>query len=116
MNVGKSKVMRCSKYGNVGRMHVIPKRRSYEEVDCFKYLGSQVTADGGSERDVVHRMNEGYRAWRALKSVLSNRGLGMKAKKCLYEGVIVPTPLYGAEAWGMRSAERRKVNVLRMKC
>ena len=24
--------------------------------------------------------------------------------------------LYGAEAWGMRSAERRKLNVLEMKC
>ena len=47
----------------------------------------------------------------ALKSVLSNRGLGIKAKKCLYEGVIVPTALYEAEAWGMRSTERRKVNV-----
>ena len=35
---------------------------------------------------------------------------------CLYEGVIVPTALYGAEAWGMRSAERRKMNVLEMKC
>ena len=31
-------------------------------------------------------------------------------------GVIVPTALYGAEACGMRSAERRKVNVLEMKC
>ena len=51
-----------------------------------------------------------------LKSVLSNRGLGIKAKKCLYEGVIVPTALYVAEAWGMRSAKRRKVNVLEMKC
>ena len=61
-------------------------------------------------------MNEGYRAWGALKSVLSNRGLGMKAKKCLYEGVIVPNALYGAEAWGMRSAERSKVNVRDMKC
>ena len=55
---------------------------------------------GGCERDVVHRMNEGYRVWGALKSVLSNRGLGLKAKKCLYEGVIVPTALYGAEALG----------------
>ena len=36
--------------------------------------------------------------------------------KCLYEGEIVPTALYGAEAWGMRSAERKKVNVLEMKC
>ena len=48
--------------------------------------------------------------------MLSNRGLVIKAKKCLYEGVIVPKALYGPEAWGMRSAERRKVNVLEMKC
>ena len=42
----------------------------------------------------------------------SNRGLGINAKNCLYEGVIIiPTALYGAEAWGMRSAERRKENV-----
>ena len=46
----------------------------------------------------------------------SNRALGIKAKKCLYEGVIVPSALYGVEAWGIRSAERRKVNVLEMKC
>ena len=29
---------------------------------------------------------------------------------------MVPTALYGAEASGMRSAERSKVNVLEMKC
>ena len=33
-----------------------------EEVDWFKYLGSQVAADLGCERDVVHRINKGYRA------------------------------------------------------
>ena len=75
-----------------------------------------MAADGGCERDVVHKMNEGYRAWVALKTVLSNRGLGIKAKKCLYEGIIVPRELYRAEAWSMRSAERRKVNILELKC
>ena len=40
-------------------------------MDCFKYLGSQVAADEGCERDAVHRMNEGYRAWGAVKSVLA---------------------------------------------
>ena len=75
-----------------------------------------MAAGGGCERDVVHRMNEGYRAWGALKTVLSNRALGMKSKKCLHEGVLVPTALHGAEAWGMRSAERRKENVLELRC
>ena len=54
---------------------------------------------------MVHRMNERYRTWGALKSML-NGGLVIKAKNCLYEGVIVLTAMYGAEAWGMRSAER----------
>ena len=116
LNADMSKVMRSSMYGNKDRMYVILNGEPLEEVDCFKYMGSQVAADGGCERDMVHRINEEYRAWGALKSVLSNRGWGIKAKKYLYEGVIVPTALYGAEAWGMRSAEIRKVNVLEMKC
>ena len=114
VNVGKRKVMRYSRYGNGDRIHVILNGEPLQEVNCFKYLGSQVAADGGCERDVEHRMNEGYKAWGALKSVPSNRGLGLKAKKCLYEGVIVPTALYAAEAWGMRNAERRKVMFLRL--
>ena len=60
-------------------------------MDCFKYLGSQVAADGGCQMDVIHRLTQGHRAWGTLKSVLSNRELWIKAKKYLYEGVIVPT-------------------------
>ena len=48
--------MRCSRYGDGDRMHVILNGEPLEEVDCLKYLGSQVAA----ERDVVHRMNEVY--------------------------------------------------------
>ena len=103
-------------YGNGGRMHMILNGEPLEEVECLMNLGSQVAADGGCERDLVLKMNEGSRASGALKIVLSNRGFGIKAKKCLYEGVIVLTALYGVEAWGMRCTERRKVNVLEMKC
>ena len=83
VTVGKSKVIRWSRYGNRGRIHVILNGEPFEDVDRFKYLGLQLAADAGCETDVVHRMNEGYRAWGAPKSVLSKRGLGIKAKKCL---------------------------------
>ena len=43
-------------------MHVILNGELLEEVGCFKYLGSQVAADGRCETDVEPRMNEGYRA------------------------------------------------------
>ena len=75
VNAGKSKVMRCSRYGNGSRMHVILNGEPLEEVYCFKYLGSQVAAGGGCERDVVHSINTRYRARRALKTLLSNGGL-----------------------------------------
>ena len=62
-------------------------------------------------------MNEGYRAWGLLKSVLNNRELWIKAEKCQYEGFFYERRCtYGAETWGMRYVERRKVNVLEMKC
>ena len=48
--------------------------------DCFKYMGSEVAADGGCERDMARRLNKRYRTLAALKSVLSNRGLGINAK------------------------------------
>ena len=67
VNVGKSKVMRCSEYGNGDRMHVILNGESLEEVDCFKYLGSQVAATVGCEIDMVRRMNE---------SRVRSRGMG----------------------------------------
>ena len=37
-------------------MHMILNGEPLEDVDCFKYMGSQVAADGGCEKDVVHRI------------------------------------------------------------
>ena len=69
-----------------GLMHVTINGEPLDEVDCFNYLGSQVSADGGCERDVVHRVNERYSAWGALKDVLSNRGLPPVGSKWITSG------------------------------
>ena len=69
-------------------MHAILNSEPLEEVHCFKYLGSQVAADGGCEREVVHRMNERYIAFRALESESSTRGFGPRTvyvKEQLYQ-------------------------------
>ena len=39
VNVGKSKIMRCSRYATRGRMHVILNSEPLYEADCLKYLG-----------------------------------------------------------------------------
>ena len=65
--MGKSKVMRCSRHANMGPQRL--NGEPLEEVEYFKYLGSKVADDGGCEMHVVHRMNEGYKAWVALKCI-----------------------------------------------
>ena len=96
VNVGKSKVMRCTRNEDGARLNVMLNGEALEEADQFKYLGSVIAANGGVEADVCHRVNEGCKVLGALKGVKKNRGLGMNVKKVLYEKVAVPTVMYGS--------------------
>ena len=80
VNVGKSKVMRCTSNEGGNRIDVRLDGEVQEEVDQFRYLGSVITADGGMEADVHHRVNESYKVLGAMKGVMKNRGLGMGVK------------------------------------
>ena len=97
--MGKSKVMRCTRNEDGARLNVMLNGEALAEVDQFKYLGSVIAANGG--------VNEGCKALGALKGVMKNRGLGMNVKKVLYEKVVVPTVMYGSEAWGTKVTERQ---------
>ena len=63
VNVGKSKVMRCTRNEDGARLNVMLNGEALEEVDQFKYLGSVIAANGGVEADVHHRVNEDIKCW-----------------------------------------------------
>ena len=69
-------VCKCS----LNAWHLRLNNEPLEEVDGLQYLGWLVAGDGGCERNVVHRMNEEWKASRVLQSVLSNRGLWLNEK------------------------------------
>ena len=115
MNVGKSKVLRCTRNEDDARLNVMLNGEVLEEVDQFEYLGSVIVTNGGVEADVHHRVNEGCKVLGALKVVMKNRGLGMNVRKVLYEKVGVPTVMYGSESWSMKVTEKQKLNVFEMK-
>ncbi len=54
--------------------------------------------------EVGHRVKEASKCLGGMISVLHTRGLGMNTKRRLYEGVVVPTALYGAETWNVRDS------------
>ena len=99
VNVGTSKVMRCTRKGNGAKLNVMLESEALEEVDQFKYLGSVIAANGEVEADVRKKVNEGCKVLGAMNGVIKNRGLGMSVKRALYEKVIIPTVMYGSELW-----------------
>ena len=58
VNVGKSKVMRCTRNEDGARLNVMLNGEAFEEVDQFKYLGSVIAANGGVVADVRHSTSE----------------------------------------------------------
>ena len=89
VNVGKSKVMRCTRNEDGAKLNVMLNGEAFEEVDQFTYLGSVIVANGGVEADVRHGVNEECKVLGALKGVMKNRELGMNITKVLYEKVVV---------------------------
>ena len=80
VNIGKCKVMRWSRYGNVARLHVRLNGEPLEEVDYLKYLMSQVAADGGCERDALKCKEVSIRRSNFTNCVVRRRGMGYE--KC----------------------------------
>ena len=116
VNVGKSKVMVCSRGGGRARLDVRLNGEVLEEVESFKYLGSVISKGGGVSEDVSQRVNAGAAAYGAMKSIWREKEVGMRVKKGLYESIIVPTVMYGGESWGLRKKEERRLNVMEMNC
>ena len=76
VNVGKSKVMRCTRNEDGARLNVMLNGEALEEVDQFIYLGSVIAANSGVEADVRHRVSEGCKVLGALKGVMKNKRTG----------------------------------------
>jgi len=80
VNVGKSRVMRCSRSGDASRISVLLNGELLEEVQCFKYLISHVGRDEPVATEVKSRVEAGCKVWGALESAMKCRTLGMHAK------------------------------------
>ena len=82
-----------------------------EEVDSFKYLGSIVSKNGGVVEDVISRVNEGAKVSGALSRIWRVGSFGIGVKRMMYERIVVPTVIYGAEARCLKEGKKRGLNV-----
>ena len=67
VNVGKSKVMRCTTEENRGGLHINLGGEGLEEVESFRYLGSKVARNGEIREEVNFMVREAGKAMGGLK-------------------------------------------------
>ncbi|KAJ3584283.1 hypothetical protein NHX12_014779, partial [Muraenolepis orangiensis] len=71
-----------------------------ENVDYFPYLGSLLSSKAVIDDEIHHRLSCASGAFSRLrKRVFENRDLQAKTKILVYKAVVLPTLLYGSEAW-----------------
>ena len=68
VNVKKSKVMRMGRRGG-NRLEIKLEGGTLEEVEVYRYLGVDLSADGGMEKEIQHRITDARKAMDAMKKV-----------------------------------------------
>ena len=69
VNDTKSEIMKIGKNGEENGVNINLNNRRTEEVETYRYLGVDISSDGGMGEEVNHRITEVKKAWGALKDV-----------------------------------------------
>ena len=103
VNVYKTKYMVMSREQNTGRSHSIKtENRSFERVEEFKYLGTNLTNKNSIQEEIKSRLKSGNVCYHSVQNLLSNRILFRNLKIKIYRIIILPVVLCGCETWSLR--------------
>ncbi|XP_055633309.1 uncharacterized protein LOC129773689 [Toxorhynchites rutilus septentrionalis] len=86
-----------------------------EVVDVFVYLGSLVTADNDTSREIQRRNMAGNRAYFGLRKTLRSSKIRRITKLTVYKTLIRPVVLYGHETWVLLAEDQRALSIFERK-
>ena len=69
-----------------------------------------LSANGGAEAASIARVRSGWKKFRELLPVLTNRGFSHKVKGKLYAACVRSVMLYGSETWPMKDEDLRRIS------
>ncbi|XP_063628267.1 uncharacterized protein LOC134799784 [Cydia splendana] len=82
----------------------------------FVYLGSLLTNEGGSEREIRRRTQMAKSAMSKMTRIWQDRKISNNTKMRIIRTLVFSIFLYGSESWTIRSAERKKIEAFEMWC
>jgi hypothetical protein len=84
---------------------------TFERVEEFKYLGTNLTSENSIQKEMKSRLRSGNACYHSVQSLLSSRFPSKNLKTKIYRTIILPVVLYGCDAWSLTAREERKLRV-----
>src|SRR5678816_1801750 len=83
-------------------------------VEKCKYLGGVFGREGGNVQEITSRIAQYGGAVRAVYPILKDRQMSVEMKRVIFEGVLTPILLYGAETWSTTTREDSRIQSAEM--
>ena len=87
-----------------------------DEVEDFAYLGSNISKDGGSDRDMQVRIGKARTAFTILSPVWKSKTTSRKTKVRIFNINVKCVLLYGSETWRVTKATTNKLQSFVNRC
>jgi len=112
VSADKTKNMVMSRHQSVGRIHSVRIDNStFESVEEFKYLGTNLTNQNSIAEEIKSRLRSGNACYHSVQNLLSSRLLSKNVKIKIYRIVSSPIVLCRCETWSLILLEERKLRV-----
>jgi len=98
------------------QMPILVNGQQIETVTTFTYLGSIIDEKGGTDSDVLSRINKRRAAFASLKLAWRSTVISLKTKIRLFNSNVKTILLYGLECWKISKEITHKLRMFVHKC
>ncbi|KAL4098693.1 hypothetical protein QTP88_023243 [Uroleucon formosanum] len=110
MRIGRTKDRRLNAAGLYVGGYIM-----FEEVDDFKYLGTNLSNTNYNHKEIKNRMTSGNKCFYVFSGLLESKLLSKKSKELLYMLLARPVITYACKTWPMTKEHENRLAIMERK-
>ena len=95
---------------------IIVNGETLDNVEEFTYLGSLVSKDNATEKDIKARLGKAHGVFARLYTIWKSKQYSLKTKVRLYNSNVKSVLMYGSECWRVTVRDMKKINAFHNGC
>ena len=90
--------------------------QNLDYVDEFTYLGSLISKENATQKDIRARLGKAQSVFVRLQSIWKSKQYSLKTKIRLYSSNVKSVLLYGAECWRVTVSDMKRIDAFHNRC